>query len=248
MSKFGISLNNLKGLLSIARQAGTVDRWIKMAIDWCEQADAHIEKLEAERKPESGQPAAVQSIEHAATYGIGINRGSEAIHPSDFYAKQEQLAAGQSEPVICPLCKGKGGHQYSSCGDGCCVVSERCENCKGTGKMGLIGYIYADDLRQLQADGMAQIYEKPQQFTLIKKQDEIALYTHPIPAAPAAPDGAWCCIYKEKCKWQAFALHRGLGWGEIPPPTNAWREWHDKECGGALLQLLAASPEQQGGC
>ena len=48
----------------------------------------------------------------------------------------------------------------------------------------------------------------------------------------------WCCEHRYKCKWQAFALYQGLAWGTILPETNEWRKWHDKECGGRLIQLI----------
>ena len=52
-------------------------------------------------------------------------------------------------------------------------------------------------------------------------------------------DSVWCCAKKARCKWQGFALHQGLAWGTVPPPSNTWRQWHDRECGGELVQLLA---------
>ena len=50
--------------------------------------------------------------------------------------------------------------------------------------------------------------------------------------------GVWCCERRYQCKWQGFALHAGLAWGEIPSENNAWRQWHDRECGGQLIQLI----------
>ena len=47
----------------------------------------------------------------------------------------------------------------------------------------------------------------------------------------------WCCEKKSKCKWQGFALYQGLAWGKVPENTE-WRKWHDRECGGRLIQLL----------
>lgn len=46
----------------------------------------------------------------------------------------------------------------------------------------------------------------------------------------------WCCERKERCRWQGFALNQGLGWGTVRK-SGAWREWHDRECGGRLIQL-----------
>lgn len=48
---------------------------------------------------------------------------------------------------------------------------------------------------------------------------------------------AWCCEKRSKCNWQGFALHQGLAWGSIPPATDPWRQWHDRECGGKLIRL-----------
>ncbi len=59
--------------------------------------------------------------------------------------------------------------------------------------------------------------------------------TREIPAVSEA----FYCERKHLCRWQCFALHQGLGWGPIPPSTNPWRVWHDKECGGRLLRLIA---------
>lgn len=49
--------------------------------------------------------------------------------------------------------------------------------------------------------------------------------------------GVWCCEHRAECKWQGFALHQGLSWGIIPEHSQ-WREWHDRECGGRLIQLI----------
>jgi hypothetical protein len=56
----------------------------------------------------------------------------------------------------------------------------------------------------------------------------------------------WFCEYKEKCKWQCFALHRGLSWGRIPNKNDPWRKWHDKECGGKLRQVSFKVYNQEG--
>jgi hypothetical protein len=52
--------------------------------------------------------------------------------------------------------------------------------------------------------------------------------------------GVWCCEHKSRCKWQGFALNHGIGWGVVPKNTGAysWREAHDRECGGRLIQLV----------
>ena len=49
--------------------------------------------------------------------------------------------------------------------------------------------------------------------------------------------GVWCCEHRSQCKWQGFALHQGLGWGELPDETNDWRKYHAFHCGGKLIQL-----------
>ena len=48
----------------------------------------------------------------------------------------------------------------------------------------------------------------------------------------------WYCEKKWNCKWQGFALHHGIAWGIIPPKTNIWRQWHEQNCGGKLIQLI----------
>ena len=48
---------------------------------------------------------------------------------------------------------------------------------------------------------------------------------------------AFFCEKMDKCQWQGFALHQGLGWGEVPSPHDTWREYHDRECGGKLIQM-----------
>ena len=62
----------------------------------------------------------------------------------------------------------------------------------------------------------------------------------PIPHTPPTPNRAevaFYCEHKHKCKWQGFALHQGLGWGNPPPASHPWRKWHDQECGGQLKSL-----------
>jgi hypothetical protein len=56
--KFGVSVETLKGLLNTAIRTGALDRWAEIALDWCEQANAYIAKIEAERTPGPGQPEA----------------------------------------------------------------------------------------------------------------------------------------------------------------------------------------------
>lgn len=48
---------------------------------------------------------------------------------------------------------------------------------------------------------------------------------------------AFYCKRRHQCKWQCFALHQGLGWGRIENTNPAWREWHQRECGGRLIPL-----------
>lgn len=59
--------------------------------------------------------------------------------------------------------------------------------------------------------------------------------------------GVWCCSERSKCKWQAFALHKGLAWGVVPEKYEVWRATHDKECGGKLIQLLPPSKDSLAG-
>lgn len=53
--------------------------------------------------------------------------------------------------------------------------------------------------------------------------------------------GVWCCEKRWECKWQCYALHQGLSWGTVPLPTEPWAEWHKRECGGLLMQLIPPS-------
>jgi hypothetical protein len=51
---------------------------------------------------------------------------------------------------------------------------------------------------------------------------------------------AFYCEKLHQCKWQGFKLHQGLGWGAVPGENDPWRVWHDKECGGKLIELYDA--------
>lgn len=53
-----------------------------------------------------------------------------------------------------------------------------------------------------------------------------------------AHEGVWCCERGWQCKWQGYALHQGLSWGTVPTKGNVWLEWHKRECGGELIQLI----------
>jgi len=50
--------------------------------------------------------------------------------------------------------------------------------------------------------------------------------------------GVWCCTEQHRCKWQGFALHQGLAWGQHLSVNPAWQAFHDGECEGKLIQLL----------
>lgn len=69
-----------------------------------------------------------------------------------------------------------------------------------------------------------------------------------LPSVPLQPVvrhphcGVWCCEKHSQCKWQGFALHRGLAWGTIADSLPEWRERHERECGGKLIQLLEPNP------
>jgi len=66
------------------------------------------------------------------------------------------------------------------------------------------------------------------------------------PSTPGGPtsfrgvehSGVWCCSEKSKCQWQGFALYQGLAWGTTEGPTSEWREMHDQNCRGELVQLV----------
>lgn len=61
-------------------------------------------------------------------------------------------------------------------------------------------------------------------------------------------DGVWCCEHKHSCKWQGFALDKGLAWGNKDfSPNSEWAEWHKKKCGGKLIQLIK-KPVSQPAC
>lgn len=52
------------------------------------------------------------------------------------------------------------------------------------------------------------------------------------------------CEKKTNCNWKCFALDaHGLGYGIIPSVHNAWRIWHDNECGGKLIQAEIVTPD-----
>ncbi len=55
---------------------------------------------------------------------------------------------------------------------------------------------------------------------------------------------AFFCEKLHQCKWQGFRLHQGLGWGAIPGERDPWRVWHEKECGGKLVELFL-KPDQE---
>lgn len=48
---------------------------------------------------------------------------------------------------------------------------------------------------------------------------------------------AFYCEYQHKCKWQGFALYQGFSWGPIKSALSGWRERHDANCGGRLIEL-----------
>ena len=47
------------------------------------------------------------------------------------------------------------------------------------------------------------------------------------------------CEHKSKCKWKGFALDgNGYGIGRVENYLQKWRDWHEKECGGKLIQAV----------
>jgi hypothetical protein len=47
------------------------------------------------------------------------------------------------------------------------------------------------------------------------------------------------CEHKSKCKWKGFALDgNGYGIGRVENYLQTWRDWHEKECGGKLIQAV----------
>jgi hypothetical protein len=50
-------------------------------------------------------------------------------------------------------------------------------------------------------------------------------------------DDIFWCENKDRCKWKCFATdHDGFGIGRIENTLPLWREWHEKICGGKLIQ------------
>ena len=53
------------------------------------------------------------------------------------------------------------------------------------------------------------------------------------------------CERGTKCKWKCFALdYQGYGHGRIEDYLPAWKEWHEKECGGRLIQAVIVNDMQ----
>ena len=51
------------------------------------------------------------------------------------------------------------------------------------------------------------------------------------------PEYVYACEKGRKCKWKAFhASYYSLTEGKIKNSTSEWREWHEKKCGGRLIQ------------
>ena len=45
------------------------------------------------------------------------------------------------------------------------------------------------------------------------------------------------CEHGANCKWKCFALdYYGNGIGTLKNYEGAWKEWHEKQCGGKLIQ------------
>jgi len=54
------------------------------------------------------------------------------------------------------------------------------------------------------------------------------------------------CEHGTKCKWKCFALdYEGYGHGRIENYLQAWRDWHEKECGGKLIQAVIVKENAQ---
>jgi hypothetical protein len=56
------------------------------------------------------------------------------------------------------------------------------------------------------------------------------------------PGFVFYCEHGGNCKWQGFALHKGLGWGKIPKGTD-WHQWHVRECGGTLAEVQISAAQ-----
>lgn len=56
--------------------------------------------------------------------------------------------------------------------------------------------------------------------------------------------GIWCCRRGACCQWKGFALSKdGIAIGTIPHETDRWRRFHQRECGGELVQILEKEEE-----
>ena len=57
--------------------------------------------------------------------------------------------------------------------------------------------------------------------------------------------GIWGCRLGSWCQWKGFALSKdGIAIGTVPHETNEWRKWHERECGGELVQVLEKEKER----
>lgn len=70
------------------------------------------------------------------------------------------------------------------------------------------------------------------------KDIEVNTDPAPVDRVVMRHGGVFCCQHKDRCGWQGFVLHQGLGWGTIPHELNPWRQAHDQMCGGSLIQLV----------
>ena len=51
--------------------------------------------------------------------------------------------------------------------------------------------------------------------------------------------GIWGCRRGGECTWKGTKLSDdGLSLGTVPHESDTWRQWHERKCGGELVQIL----------
>jgi len=51
-------------------------------------------------------------------------------------------------------------------------------------------------------------------------------------------EDGFVCERRNDCKWKCFALDKnGFTFGKIEDTLSAWKEWHQKQCGGKLIPV-----------
>jgi hypothetical protein len=51
--------------------------------------------------------------------------------------------------------------------------------------------------------------------------------------------GIWGCRRGNQCKWKGRKLSSdGIALGIVPHEADTWRQWHERTCGGELVQIV----------